>query len=649
MKKFPAHPQQRDHELVAEQPGFFLGLVLVVVALIIGFWIKSWIGSAKLEGAVRTAAQQIHPQLQVNFSFARISLADGWLPELALHLETLALEISDPCWMSPTLELLDLKLPVNLWALLRGEFIVQNAYINELKVVYRGSPGACPKFAPSSGFRFDKDKVLLSSGQDLFKGLKIRRLLVYFQSMPEGFLNFRDFEVQIQRGQVISSRDPFLIVRSAVRWGADIDTATGVVSSGQLELAIPRDGKWDLKLKGVLRESSYFLSATIDPRSFELEGIGNAKHFPLSQVHFPLRRMGYLKDWDMDLKDVWANTQVSYRIPLMSPLQANVNVHQLRVEGQSLQFETSPFVWSMKGPSAFTVGIEKLDLDKNFPRSLIDRYEGLLRFVSKRGSAMGQLQFSSHQNWYWQGQIHGSEVSFHRGETRKPQNISSMAAEWKCGKDLCQGKAGNFKLTEGVLLGDVALVQDLSKNSLLIRADIQELTLSGSVQKFLSFGGYLGYFTGNLHVNWNDKGQDFWTLDGMFDKAWFEPVELKRLKVSYRKNPSLASGGWRLTSNAGEIQAHQSEPWVSLLASKPPGNGMTRVGDLAAEFSSSDDRITEWRWSMKDVVGGGLLSSTGVLYEDDQVDGQVQIRKSAQSKKFMVKGPVTRPRIELIL
>ena len=110
-----------NKELVAEQPGLGVSLAGLALVLLFGFGLRFLCQSDRYLELVENATRQIDPRVQAHVGTVELSLADGMLPELAVVIKNIEAESSETCWMRPSLEVDEVKLPLDFFKLLQGQ------------------------------------------------------------------------------------------------------------------------------------------------------------------------------------------------------------------------------------------------------------------------------------------------------------------------------------------------------------------------------------------------------------------------------------------------------------------------------------------------------------------------------------------------
>ena len=521
----PSRPRNElkeiEKELVAEQPGLALGVTGLCLALFLGLGLRFVCQSDRYLELVETAAKQIDPRVQAKVGSAYISLADGILPELAVVVKDISAESSESCWMRPSIEVDEIKLPVDFWQLLHGKLFVHEISAGEVSVSLRSDLSQCPSArtaqdsaqssaavvgmsasaqekasrviagaAPSGSSPRALsvwDRVKTSNNQ--IDHLDIHRLRLHYLPILFTSVEVRRFSVDVV------SQSPRLMKASGYVSLAG-ETLSGDYASTaamNLEFSEKTEPVWSLALDGNWREGHYQMDASYKPRLQEVKMDFDMSQIPLNQL-LPLLRKYKIITADLNGRQNWLSIsghmdgfrKAEVLPPLiLSRVKLEGAIGEIEGKDISIQETLAPF-----------------DLDV---RSL--QIESLLQFLGETrrhpifgrlGVFHGKYHYQDKETSRLKGELSGLEFVFSSRGIRQPQVMSLISADATILQKNLNVHLDQMRPAEGLFLGDVNVNSDLNFSHVQAKVRVDELTLSPGVQKLITNGGVIGSLTGEL-------------------------------------------------------------------------------------------------------------------------------------------------------
>lgn len=197
-----------DKYLISEQPGMKILITGLVLAFFIGFTLKSMLSPSRVATQIEKAASHIHKDVRVTFEKAQVSLTDGFFPRFSVVINNVRMESSQACWLSPVLEVDEMRLPVSIWGLITGTSPIKNIEAENVKLTLRGSPADCDKEkqaqADSNQEKLSAPLVTLSPSEQADKyrnavrGIAISRFKIISSQYPQYPSEFLSFVAQVK-------------------------------------------------------------------------------------------------------------------------------------------------------------------------------------------------------------------------------------------------------------------------------------------------------------------------------------------------------------------------------------------------------------------------------------------------------------------
>ena len=607
----------RDRELVAEQPGGKLALGVVLAAVLVGQLLDQWRQSPRLARAVEVAALQVHPQLQVQYSKAFISFSSssGLWVQPSVMIENLALNLEDPCWKSPRLEIQHVRLPLQFWNLLRGRLAIEEAEVQMLKWIQRPQLGSCsgPKF-------FQKE----ASGESSLQKIFLDQVLIYDETRKSFEARLSQVEVvHHSPGQFEAQGDLSLSAPSLQgRWKANYRT-------GQNELPFEmefRNGGGDSRLQGKLQwEKELHWSMKVEMRNWPLSQIvAEAKAREISLLSF-------------EASGLW----ISGLLQISGPWSLNEKdwdwSHQsLIVEGEAIRGRMKPT--ASRSESAYEFEFDSLPL-----KHLIQGLPAELRFYLEKkwiqgGSYRGTVSLNpKSQSLKIKGQVLGSQIQVYRGPlmAKRTQRVASVNLESSCNEGRCQFMITEPQWIEGLARARISGSWLVDTKHLEAQLHLEEVIWNEDVQKFLSASGWLGDLSGDFRLQWQPHSKSgasadwIWSGQGNLESLSNTDFDLRGVTFSL----DTSGGGIRLSWRARQMEWKRPE-WETLVLSQVRGildKDEKDSGKVSWEGKTTRGQL--WRltglWDPQDMIRGRLglqgRSLGPMAYDVSGKLGQVQV------------------------
>lgn len=491
-----------EKNLVAEQPGILTSIIGLMLSLFIGVAIQVAISSDKIIPLIDKAATNIDPRISARVQSARVSLANGIFPEIAVVVTGIHIESNEACWMRPVLEIDELKLPLNLLKLFQGQFQVKEIIANEASLSLRNEASHCDSKVSKIEKTNETNQNPKVVNNDEFKkhGNFIEHIFVkkfQIHYLPVSFTSvlIKNFNIQ-----VVDNIKKNIDLNGIVQISGE--TLSGDYnSSAYLNLNYDESGEIPFKgeLNGNWREGSYSVGLEYQPISSKYKIDLDMNHIPANQL-IPLLKKYKLLSNELNGKQIWVSTRATFNGEMKQFSNSQALFHFFRLEGNIGELELKNIELSKLNPiqhKPFIVEVKSLNFDqllsflnRNHPNSSI----------LQLGTFHGQIHFRNENDLSLNGELTGLEIAFSNRGIRQAQGVSYVHGNLKLLNKKWKMEIDKIKPIEGVFLGSVELEADRNWDQVMIKSHIDDLTLGQAVQKVVTDGGELGTLSGDIGI-----------------------------------------------------------------------------------------------------------------------------------------------------
>lgn len=495
--------------LVAEQPGFILSMVGILLSIFISIVVKATLSSEKVLVLIDKAATKMDRRLDVRVGSASISLADGSFPEVAVVVRDLHISSEESCWMRPQLEVDELKLPLSFFHLLKGEIYIHEIKAGDVGLSLRSSLSNCPQRKPaqvqqSGQFENQAGSLAADISEITSAGGRIDEVSVenlHIHYLPLAFTTFKikDFFIQLVSTQPKKIRSSGLLYLAGETLSGDYSSTAKL----NIDYSEEESAKWNFQMSGQWREGHYDLSAEYSPHEQKIMTNIDMAHIPMSQL-FPLLKKYNLLQSEFNGKQVWLTVKAQAKGDASDLQKLPVQVDLLRIEGDVGEIEAREIQIQSLEPFQYEpilIDIRSLNLDEFLV--FLNRSHPL-NALGKLGTIHGKAKLDGSGDFNLTGDSSGLEFIFSNRGLRQLQSISLMSGELKFHKNKWLIKIDRIKPAEGVFLGALSIEADQNWQDIQLKTKIDDLTLGEPVQKLMTGGGEIGPITGDFILNFKD-------------------------------------------------------------------------------------------------------------------------------------------------
>jgi len=495
--------------LVAEQPGFILSMVGILLSIFISIVVKATLSSEKVLVLIDKAATKMDRRLDVRVGSASISLADGVFPEVAVVVKDLHISSEESCWMRPQLEVDELKLPLSFFHLLKGEIYIHQIKAGDVGLSLRSSLSNCSQRKPAQAEQSTQlenqagslaaDISEITSAGGRIDEVSVENLHIHY--LPLAFTTFKikDFFIQLVATQPKKIKSSGLLYLAGETLSGDYSSTAKL----NIDYSEEESAKWNFQMSGQWREGHYDLSAEYLPLDQKISTNIDMSHIPMSQL-FPLLKKYNLLQSEFNGKQVWLTVKAQAKGNASDLQKLPVQVDLLRVEGDIGEIEARQIQIQSLEPFRYEpilIDIRSLNLDaflvflnRAHPSAALGRL----------GTIHGKAKLDEDGDFNLTGDSSGLEFIFSNRGLRQLQAISLMSGELQFHKNRWFIKIDRIKPVEGVFLGKLSIEADQNWRDIVLKTKIDDLTLGEPVQKLMTGGGEIGPITSDFALSFKD-------------------------------------------------------------------------------------------------------------------------------------------------
>ena len=632
--------EELEKELVAEQPGLALGMFGLCLALFLGLGLRFISQSNRYLELVEKAGQQIDPRVQTHVGSVRISLSDGFLPELAVVVKDVSFESGENCWLRPVMEVDEIKLPIDFFKLFRGQIFVHEILAGEVSLSLRSDLSLChgsertPQAEPqttgamASPSNFSALQSLKQTGNSIDR-IEVQRLRVHYLPVLFTSLEVRRFVLDVENQSPREmSASGFISLAGETLSGDYTSTANFKVNFSERNGSLVKFG-----LDGNWREGHYQVEGQFKPNTQDVKVDFDMNEIPLNQL-LPLLRKYKVITAELSGKQNWLSLSGHLQGVKTAKSWPPLTFEKIKIEGAVGEIEAHDVVYNQE-LSPFDVDIRSLQI------------EPLLNFLSeprrhpmfgKLGTFHGKLHFADRDNIKMKGELTGLEFIFSNRGLRQGQILSLVSMEAIMNRQKVTLHLDQVKPSEGLFLGDVTVNSDLGFNSILAKLRVDDLSLAPAVQKLITSGGGLGSISGEVSAGF-EKGSCT-DLRGHVSVSDIEveKLSLKKAKASFTTDLESGLGVVSMNIKGQGINVTQgSEPFKFLsliLGSKTKEN----FEFLNASVNLKTQLLKDLKWDLGLQGPSENIKSVGGWDTAGGLSGQITVQEAGQKSVFRISG-----------
>ncbi|MFN8790747.1 MAG: hypothetical protein ACK5Y2_04750 [Bdellovibrionales bacterium] len=549
----PTRIKGPQEALVTDQPGRKIFGVGFLIALILGFFVRSLINPQFVNSELRSAASQIHASTQITWSQAFISLKDGWLPRFSVVLKDVKIVSGEPCWGEPLLYSREIELPFSFLNFFeKGQplrrRIVRDSFL-EFKSEFVCNPKAQRVGENEKGEKPVQGPIRLKTPSETSSRPPVVLEVFQFENLKlrQPQWAFADWQLQTLR----------LRIHENSPWYAELESdflipeTQGVDSRASLEMVYKEFPSQVLEadVRGHWREGTFRVKG-------QWAGPQGGWAFQTRFDHFPFQFLRTVAlrtktPWNWPDKPMWFSFASHTPQAFQRWKDSQHRVENLKVEGdlgdltipelqiRSAQpFKVDPFVFA----------VQNVDLSAGFSQAWKTP-----EWVQRWGVLSGQGQWVREDEFHFQGLLQNIEFLLNHKDRRLTYRLPKAEMQADLNRGQWRMTLDDFDLPEGSGLATLKVEGPQNMRSGRVSWSAEKLVMSESLLTF--------YEVLSTDSKWDWRGSYVWRdgyefeVSSSLSTTLFESrdLHLEKPVFNVRKRPE-GSMEFQLTSQGAALR-----------------------------------------------------------------------------------------------
>lgn len=598
--------QFNDKWLVAEQPGFSYGFLAIFISLLLGFGWKAFFSPLKIKSRIDQAAQKVHKDFKFEVGEAYFSLSRGIFPEFAIVVNNVKFYYLKNCYFTPEGEVDQIRLPIDIGRLFRGEVEFKKLIIHRLDLrlkekfqdcsatALNGNSNTTANALANSNSNVNSNVNAPASGSDLenknsikttksreiaesivemkvikkkypIQEIQIDMIKVDYWPINGASLRFKDFDLNLKEidsgatqaeskkssvhsdkplSKSNASADYKLLLNSQLSFGSDSQIFE-TTSKSDLQLVINLEDQKPQDLDLSLR--GFWREGNFD---FNLNGnlVNKVWQAELNSKYLPLSQIfSVLKkinimQTDYNGKDIWLTFQSHFKGVANDLSQTQMDVKKLKLEGE---------IGDIEVPELHIRSLEPLEFSsfEGYLKSV--KLENAIRLLGREhpgstfanlGRLHGAIKVSSLKELEMNLEHSGLELVFSNRGQRRLQTVSLIRGQVKYSKNLWRMEVQDLRPSEGIFDGKAVLSADAQWKNLDFDLKFNELSLDPEVYKLMTSESSVEPFKGDLKVRFINGDLKELKSDLLVKKITVDGVEFNHPVLKFETRKTNQSG-----------------------------------------------------------------------------------------------------------
>ena len=634
---------------------------------------------------VRAALDRQRGQFDIQFAEAKLGLASGVIPQLAIEVKDVTFSKQQTCesrggvatklenqalpgarMALPAARMARLQIPFRFWRLVTGhieagDIEADDVMIDLDRLKEPCGPAVLPAVAsaPDSVMAniLDPKRVAtelvpahawwtpaqIESLRHILSGVNFRRVQVKFETLRGGgkevFLEH--FEMQIadaSQPKPLRLRS-YLKIPSSMTYGETLPPISieGDASSNHA----------DIKLRADLSEGSIETTAELAPTEnagIKIKATATILDLPLSTTMPLFTKSGIIRR-SLKPKFLWLNCGVSIAGQFQG-LFENEPLHfeHCSIVGSGADIQVASATRLASGVwSPFHLKVQDLDL-----RKLFETFDtlGPNGIASEYGRLTGDFDFKSSKMINFRGEIAGTDLHFSNQKLRAIQTVKKMAADVQLNGSEMQARIHSVELANGKFKGELNLQGDSEFRRASVKLNVEELRLDPAVQKIL-VNGEIGTARGRGEALITDGRVSSVGGDWMLDSLDGHDFRLKMAQVKTKFDGDT----FRVQLKAPHLTLNREGGFFTslqpLFFMHPFADAWVDVHEPMVSAVFSKDHGIDWEKVTGSLIDGQLRFSTaGHLSDEQTLDGWISADYPRMKKlRWKLSGSVATPQL----
>jgi hypothetical protein len=491
--------QKQAREIRATQ-SWRLFLFLVLLAVLCGMSIRLHFSPERLRGWMEEAIAAQPVRMNLAFGEARLRLANGALPQVAVELTQVRVIAAPDCQNQPSLTIARLRVPLRLSQLLLGRVAFGTVAAEDVVLDVDGFRSKC-EIRPDSGLpEAVPNAVVANPSPPSADGSQPWWTEAQFESLAQTIegVSFSRVNVEFERRSKIVQLDSFQLKARANKKDfhlrSHVKVPKELTQGEQLpDFEISADVKADralVSLKGRVSEGKIAGEAEVTPlpnRELKIASKLSVSSLPLSTVVPLLTRAAVIKR-EMKPKFLWLNCEAEIAgrfqgLFLHNPLE----LKNCEVSGNGSKIRVDHATRLPGGRwGRFTGTIESADMRQMLETFSVTGLEGI---ATDFGKFDGHVEVENERSARLVGNIDGMRLRFSNHSERTVQSVRNIAADVSLHEDgRLTGEISKMEVEGGVFDGRVDFEFSKGADRGRIHLAVQKLKFRDEVQRLMVEG-----------------------------------------------------------------------------------------------------------------------------------------------------------------
>ncbi len=549
--------ENADKFLIAEQKGWrvlFLGLS---IAILFSLTFKAVFSPKRIQYEIERVLSAADSRIKTSVQGAHLSLSEGLWPRLAIVIDSLKLETSDPCLYEAKASIENLELPVALSSLLDRNLIFKRIEVGQLKLSMKSKREACGSGLQSANPSLDQIKKeptaktleappliqTMSVESSLLRHIIFHQVQFQIEEWPLFYWNLKNVDVHLPNkgeakthieGLISLTSDPSRYPLQGINAHLEMDSEVEKVS-------VKINGAWR---EGRLEFDGYWL-----PKQKEFMWKGHFKQIPWGQVLVLAQVLGQQEDTIPISTQSWLSGSVEWEHHPGTP--EHIEVEEAHIEGEVGDFLLGKMVIDQTiDPKGWQVSPYKI-LAKEVNIDLLTKMMGWQERFSafdKFGLLNAEANFVNNELVSLNGNWSDLHVIFSSRGRRMVQVVNNIDINLSGGANQWSGTLKNIALKGGHWNGDVQINIDQNQKLVGVESQFEQIELNPEVESLMTLHGELAPLDGKLSVHFMDGRVSY--LKGLIklDQATLNDIVLEKPRIDFEGNSSAVDGKIQIQS-----------------------------------------------------------------------------------------------------
>lgn len=648
-----------DKYLISEQSGFKTTVICFLVSLSLGMLFNAIFSQNRIQKYIRTAADQISPDIRVQFDSAKISVSDGFFPRLAIIINNISIDSDKTCWMSPEMSLNEMVVPLSPWNWIFNGKGIEQIEMDQLKIHFRSQHKPCQNTLSASA-------IAAAAASDKITSAAIS-LSVTPTAEPPSFLQNNILKkIVINKVEVkhdVYTQFPFVFNHTEVTIGTK--NTLNVIVNAKLQLIQDEiKGAWlgqgnvhieysdqpdnilTAHLFGRWREGYYSFMGNCDFYESKCYIENHLKQIPLVEIMHALHQLKLADSTKYNSQSVWVSLRAKTELLLDKKQKNFIEVSDFLVEGDLGSIKSRSFHVSMDPFSISSAA--QFDLNQVNISNLMNliKHNRSNNTLGHLGLLDGRVDIAENNKVHFEGMHSGLQFIFSNKGRSEPITFKKINSELFIKKEGWQLNMKEMELVDGSIDGSVHVINNSESGQAQASIDIQKLLLPNSVKNLMTQSGEVGPIDLKMKMSYENNKIHIASGSLSVTPLIIEKININKLKLSISSKEDQNF----VNVNIDNMGIQKDSPVYSVIESFMPKEELINIESLRAQIKFHNFNNFQW-------LGTKALINKKWRYETDggwagtgALDGRILIKELNKNKKetlWKIQG--TREKPEFIL